>query len=55
MSPRVCSNSRGLVSKIETIKDRIDANGALANNAFGKQNIFFPNVRFAAVLAPKNA
>ncbi len=39
------SNSRGLVEKVQTIKDRIDANGALANNAYGSQNIFFPSVR----------
>ena len=39
------SNSRGLVDKFATIKDRIDANGALANNAYGNQNIFFPSVR----------
>ena len=39
------SNSRGLVEKFATIKDRIDANGALANNAYGNQNIFFPSVR----------
>ena len=33
------------MEKFATIKDRIDANGALANNAYGNQNIFFPSVR----------
>ena len=41
-------NSRGLVEKFATIKDRIDADTALANNAYGEQNIFFPNVRVAS-------
>ncbi len=43
------------MEKFATIKDRIDADKALANNAYGNQNIFFPSVRARSMTASEGA